>query len=111
MFCRDIKPGNVLITSSHENPDWSTIDVQNCLMKLTDFGLAKKFEEVSSSLTISMTPCGTRGYWAPEVQEAYEDGMKAGSHFSMDSYSIGILTFKLVAGNLPTPMEKGKLSL
>ncbi len=96
------------MSENHDNPDWTIMKMQECVMKLADFGFAKKLEEVSSSLTISMTPCGTRGYWAPEVQEAWEDGMKAGSHFSMDSYSIGMLTFKLVTGSLPMPEEKGK---
>ena len=54
---RDIKPGNMLVTKWNTQNDTPTI-------KLADFGLAGVGPE-------HKTFCGTAGYVAPEVQQAY----------------------------------------
>ncbi len=51
---RDLKPENILLNSS---------DKQETLIKITDFGLSKFFDNV----TMMKTYCGTPNYLAPEV--------------------------------------------
>ena len=78
---RDIKPENIMLQSRHKQ---STV-------KLTDFGLAKKL----SSSTSALTMCGTVSYAAPELllSNPYD--------FKVDSWSLGIVTYVLLAGYLP----------
>lgn len=51
----DLKPENLLLTS---------VDEENCSVKIADFGFATK----CSGFTITGR-CGTRGYMAPEIIE------------------------------------------
>lgn len=51
---RDLKPENILLCSPVEN---------ECLIKVTDFGLSKLFD----ATTVMKTFCGTPNYLAPEV--------------------------------------------
>lgn len=80
---RDLKSENLLLT-------------QEGKVKLTDMGLAK----VSPGKTY--TTCGTPDYFAPELINA------SGHTFSLDWWTLGVLTFELMAGNPPfeasTPM-------
>ena len=75
---RDIKPENVLL-DAHER----------CL--LADFGWSN-FQEESS---VRDTYCGTPEYLAPEMIN------KSGHNESIDLWSIGVLTFELLAGRPP----------
>ena len=78
---RDIKPQNITLTDISENPD----------IRLIDFGLAK----IVSCNDFANDPYGTLYYSAPELL------LKQPYNFAVDLWSIGILTYYLLCGNLP----------
>lgn len=86
---RDIKPGNIMI------------DEQGRPF-LTDFGLAKWFEDDDHSMTRSGQVVGTATYMSP--QQATD-----ASHatISCDVYSLGATIYRLVAGR--PPFDQGSL--
>lgn len=78
---RDLKPENLLCAS----------DGPFCLIKVTDFGLAKDYGMESNV----RTPCGTPSYVAPEVFLAQPYDSKC------DVWSIGVILYAMVSGYLP----------
>jgi len=88
IFHRDIKPGNVLLSEG----EWPL---------LTDFGLAKMAES-SIQLTKTGVGVGTPMYMSPE------QGQGADVDQRTDIYSLGIMLYELVTGDVPfragTPM-------
>ncbi len=76
----DIKPHNILIDSS-----------QN--VKVTDFGIARAI--TSSTLTVTETIMGSAHYFSPEQAKGGE--IKAYS----DLYSLGIVLYEMVTGEVP----------
>ncbi len=92
---RDIKPGNVLLRKLASGA---------LLAKVVDFGLARAFggepevgKELSAAaqVTSANTLLGTPAYMAPEqIQGLSLDGR-------CDLYSLAVLTYKMLCGNLP----------
>ena len=81
---RDLKPANLM---------FDTVDGAN-LIKLLDFGIAR---QSGSSLTASGASLGTPAYMSPEQCQALElDGRS-------DLYSLGVILFRCVTGQLPFP--------
>ncbi|MDP2290490.1 MAG: protein kinase [Actinomycetota bacterium] len=78
---RDVKPGNILLTPGGD-------------AKLTDFGIAKRFDELGSE-TRAGTTIGTPRYLAPE--------QATGATLSpaTDVYAVGILLFEMLTGRTP----------
>ncbi len=80
---RDVKPSNILLPQ----PDWPL---------LADFGLVKLPETHQKEvLTRTGTSLGTPSYVAPEQAR----GAKVGLH--TDIYSLGIILYEMVTGQLP----------
>ena len=73
---RDIKPENIFVS---DNGDF----------KLGDFGIARTIEKTMSGLSKK----GTYNYMAPEVYRGSEYG------FSVDTYSLGIVLYRLLNKN------------
>jgi tRNA A-37 threonylcarbamoyl transferase component Bud32 len=86
---RDVKPGNVLL----DEGDW---------VLLADFGLAKLLMSGSVQLTASGVGVGTPAYMSPEQVQGIEVDART------DVYSLGVLLYEMVTGDVPfkadTPM-------
>ena len=80
MVHRDIKPANIMFTSEGEPV-------------LTDFGIAKMMS--LSGLTASGAMIGTPAYMAPEV------GLGKKGASAADIYSLGVVMYQMVTGQLP----------
>ena len=78
---RDIKPGNILLESSHDQ------------VKLTDFGLARVAEDVK--LTRTGFVAGTPLYMAPE------QAMGEPTDHRSDLFSLGVIMYEMCAGETP----------
>ena len=77
---RDVKPGNLLVSDSD-------------VVKLADFGIARATDQ--SSITQVGSVLGTAAYLSPEQARGDEAGPQA------DLYSLGVVTYQLIAGRLP----------
>ena len=83
VFHRDLKPQNILVS-------------KNCIIKITDFGLAKEYEENILSDTI----CGSPIYMAPEIIKNDKYSNKA------DIWSLGVIFYELLTGETPYKVKK-----
>ena len=79
---RDIKPGNILVTSEGR-------------AKLADFGLAQPITGESSVLTGTSALMGTVEYMAPEQQDGHADQRA-------DIYALGVMLYEMLTGQRPS---------
>lgn len=79
---RDIKPGNVMMTRRN-------------VVKVMDFGIARAMQSGVTSMTQTGMVVGTPQYLSPE--QALGRGVDARS----DLYTVGIMLFELLTGQLP----------
>jgi len=89
---RDVKPQNVLLADTptrHGNR-----------LKMTDFGLAKLTASAEQSRTVTEGVYGSLSYMSPEQVE----GLGGVDHRS-DLYSLGMTTYRMLAGRLPFEEE------
>ena len=79
---RDLKPSNILLDS-------------RLRARLVDFGLARMAN--STALTVQGSVFGTIGYLAPEIARGEEADERS------DLFSLGVVLFELLTGQLPFP--------
>lgn len=84
---RDLKPGNVMVRSTHTDPDF---------VKVLDFGVAKVNTpiqgRVERDLTMAGEAVGTPRYMSPEQLRGEELRNES------DIYSIGLIAYELLTG-------------
>lgn len=84
---RDIKPENIYLTRTAEGAE---------RVKILDFGIAKRQDQRSDPLlSVAGQVYGTPQYLAPEQAISPDVDSRA------DLYSLGVLMYEAVAGNLP----------
>ena len=76
----DIKPHNILINDNNQ-------------VKVTDFGIARAV--TSSTMTITDTIMGSANYFSPEQAQGKEINTYS------DIYSIGIVLYEMISGQVP----------
>jgi serine/threonine protein kinase len=81
---RDVKPGNIML----DRDGWAVV---------TDFGIAKVVQE--QGLTLTGTAVGTPAYMSPEQCMAKDVSGRS------DQYSLGIVAFHMITGQLPFTAE------
>jgi len=94
---RDLKPENIMIGRKHDGGDW---------VKVVDFGIAKTIEaEHNQNLTSVGVSMGTPEYMSPE--------QFAGDKLDhrTDIYSLGLVLFNMLTGQLPFPPVTSKETL
>ncbi len=94
---RDLKPANVLVT--HQDG--------RHVVKIVDFGIARAEDlPAAEALTRAGMAPGTLGYMAPEQANPTDEGIDTRA----DVYSLGVLLFELLTGELPfaLPQRNGQ---
>ena len=81
---RDLKPQNVLVSAGNR-------------IRIVDFGLARSFED--SGITHTGTILGTPTYMSPEQALGKQGDARS------DIFSIGVIGFELLTGQLPFPSK------
>jgi eukaryotic-like serine/threonine-protein kinase len=85
---RDLKPDNIMLLSRMGDDDF---------VKVLDFGLAKVFvDSAGAKLTGQGVVLGTPQYMSPEACESKPD-----VDHRADIYSLGVLLFQMVTGQVP----------
>ena len=79
---RDIKPANILVTKDD-------------VVKLSDFGIARAISQQTMALTKPGLVMGSVYYISPEQAQEHE------IHETSDLYSLGIVLYQMLTGNLP----------
>lgn len=87
---RDLKPDNIMVSQLRGGEDF---------VKVLDFGIAKLRDDPSQKLTQQGQLFGTPDYMAPEQIKGQEITASA------DLYSLGIILFQMLTGQLPFQAE------
>jgi serine/threonine protein kinase len=89
-YHRDIKPGNILLHPLGET-------CQELRPVLTDFGLAKRWNQKDGALTTDGDVIGTARYMSPEQAS----GTLAEYSVTSEVFSLGIVLYEMLTGRLP----------
>ncbi len=90
---RDLKPSNVLLAGPLETA------MEQCTVKVTDFGLAKRLDSCGD--TGSGSVLGTPSYMAPEQAEAKTGAIDRRT----DVYGLGAILYEMLCGRPPFRAE------
>src|SRR5579884_2123766 len=99
---RDLKPDNIMVGRHHDGSDW---------VKVVDFGIAKTVQgsgdpgSGSQTVTTAGVSLGTPEYMSPE--------QLAGERLDSrtDLYSLGLVLFNMLTGDLPYPKVTSRETL
>ncbi len=83
---------------------WEKVFVSELTVKLSDFGLSRRFdlERDTNNESQTLTAVGTPAFEAPEILKAAADrDCHARATSSADIWSAGVLTYKLTTQKLP----------
>jgi tetratricopeptide (TPR) repeat protein len=92
---RDLKPANVLLQTADLKSQIS--DLQSAVPKITDFGLAKRFEDDGPAPTRTGAILGTPAYMAPEQAWGRPQDIAP----PVDVYALGAILYEMLAGRPP----------
>jgi hypothetical protein len=93
---RDLKPDNIMIAKTRDGAD---------LVKVVDFGIAKAAGVDSQKVTKTGLVVGTPDYMSPEQLSGDKlDGRS-------DIYSLGLVAFNMLTGQLPFPSDSAQESM
>lgn len=87
---RDLKLGNLFLDS-------------NLHIKIGDFGLAT---QLSSTVDLRASICGTPNYMAPEILVAQDLQGECGYSFAADIWALGIIMYTMLVGRPPFETSK-----
>ena len=94
---RDLKPENIMIGRKHDGTDW---------VKVVDFGIAKTMEpEMGQNVTMVGVSMGTPEYMSPEQFTGEKLDHRT------DLYSLALVLFNMLTGQLPFPKVTSKETL
>jgi len=95
---RDLKPENIMVGRRHDGSDW---------VKVVDFGIAKTVEQDhgSQNVTVAGVALGTPEYMSPEQFTGEKLDHRT------DIYSLGLVLFNMLTGQLPHPTVTSKEAL
>ena len=93
---RDLKPDNILVTRHHDGREW---------VKIVDFGIAKQMRQNDQTVTSLGVAIGTPEYMSPE--QLAGETLDART----DLYSLGLVLFNMLTGQLPHHAMTSKQSL
>jgi Tfp pilus assembly protein PilF len=85
---RDLKPDNIMVSTDHDGVD---------AVKVVDFGIAKSTGIATKGVTRTGMVIGTLEYMSPE--QLAGDSLDGRS----DQYSLALVTFNMLTGELPFP--------
>jgi predicted Ser/Thr protein kinase len=93
---RDLKPDNILVTTQHDGREW---------VKIVDFGIAKQTKRNDQTVTSLGVAIGTPEYMSPE--QLAGEALDART----DLYSLGLVLFNMLTGQMPHAAMTSKQSL
>jgi WD40 repeat protein len=101
---RDLKPNNVILQATKEDPNETEPPPGSCQLRgdcfvprVVDFGLAKLLERGGPSDTTTRQILGTPKYMAPEQAQARHQDVGPAA----DVYALGVILYEMLTGRAP----------
>lgn len=89
---RDLKPMNIMITGIRKSDELDYNHEHEYVLKLTDFGFARDYEEEDESDQLFKTICGSPAYMSPEILSGKDYNTQT------ELWSFGIIMYECLYG-------------